>query len=103
MSWKNNYTSGVLSRCPLDSGTAKGKAFQIIDGKIMPGFSALSGMGDKAAADLAEAATKGPFTSKDDIRQRGKVSKTILDDMKELGVLGDLPDTNQYDFFSLLQ
>ena len=88
---------------PIDLYKAKADRFQIIDGKIMPGFSALSGMGDKAAADLAEAATKGPFTSKDDIRQRGKVSKTILDDMKELGVLGDLPDTNQYDFFSLLQ
>ena len=66
-------------------------------------FSALSGMGDKAATDLEEAASKGAFTSKDDIRQRGKVSKTILDDMRELGILGELPDTNQYDFFSMLQ
>lgn len=88
---------------PIDLYKAKADRFQIIDGKIMPGFSALSGMGDKAAADLESAALGGPFTSKDDIRQRGKVSKTILDDMKELGLLGDLPDTNQYDFFSMLQ
>ncbi|MCM1082336.1 MAG: PolC-type DNA polymerase III [Clostridium sp.] len=87
---------------PIDLYKAKADRFQIIDGKIMPSFSALSGMGDKAAADLEEAASKGAFTSKDDIRQRGKVSKTILDDMRELGILGELPDTNQYDFFSML-
>lgn len=88
---------------PIDLYKAKADRFQIIDGKIMPSFRALSGMGDKAATDLEEAASKGAFTSKDDIRQRGKVSKTILDDMRELGILGELPDTNQYDFFSMLQ
>lgn len=37
------------------------------------------------------------------IRIRGKVSKTILDVMEELGILGDLPETNQYDFFGMLK
>lgn len=96
------YARGI-EFAPIDLYKAKADRFCITDGKIMPSFSAISGMGDKAAQDLETAAKQGPFTSKDDIRARGKVPKTILDDMRELGILGDLPDTNQYDFFDLLK
>ena len=50
----------------------------------------------------AEAAAEAPFMSKEDIRTRGKVSKSILDDMDEMGLLNGLSETNQYDFFDLL-
>lgn len=96
------YARGI-EFMPIDLYKAKADRFQIIDGKIMPSFGSLPGMGEKAAADLEEAAGQGAFTSKEDIRQRGKVSKTLLDDMQKLGILGDLPETNQYDFFSMLQ
>lgn len=96
------YARGI-EFLPIDLYKAKADRFQIIDGKIMPSFGSLPGMGAKAAQSLMEAAAMGPFTSKEDIRIRGKVSKTILDDMDSLGLLGDLPETNQYDFFSLLQ
>ncbi len=88
---------------PIDLYKADAERFKIIDGKIMPSFGSLPGMGAKAAQQLQEAAKQGPFTSKEDIRIRGKVSKTILDDMEELGLLNDLPETNQYDFFSMLK
>ena len=87
---------------PIDLYRADAHRFQIIDGKIMPSFSSIPGMGAKAAEMLQEAAKQGEFMSKDDIRTRGKVSKTILDDMETLGLLAGLPETNQYDFFSLL-
>ena len=87
---------------PIDLYKAHATRFQIIDGKIMPSFNSIPGMGDKAAEQLMNAAKEGPFMSKDDIRIRGKVSKTILDDMDALGLLAGLPETNQYDFFSLL-
>lgn len=95
------YARGI-EFMPIDLYKAAADRFQIIDGKIMPSFSSIPGMGEKAAYDLAEAAKQGAFTSKDDIRTRGKVSKTILDEMGNLGILKDLPETNQYDFFSLL-
>ena len=88
---------------PIDLYKADAERFQIIDGKIMPSFGSLPGMGAKAAQQLQEAAKQGTFTSKEDIRIRGKVSKTILDDMEELGLLNDLPETNKYDFFSMLK
>ena len=96
------YARGIQF-LPIDLYQADAERFKIIDGKIMPSFSSIPGMGMKAAIQLQEAASKGPFSSKEDIRVRGKVSKTILDDMEALGLLGDLPETNQYDFFSMLQ
>ncbi len=96
------YARGIQFM-PIDLYKADATRFQIIDGKIMPSFGSLPGMGAKAAEQLQEAASKGLFTSKEDIRARGKVSKTILDDMESLGLLNGLPETNQYDFFSMLQ
>ncbi len=96
------YARGI-EFMPIDLYRADAERFQIIDGRIMPSFGALAGMGAKAAKQLQQAAARGPFVSKEDVRIRGKVSKTMLDDMDELGLLGDLPDTNQYDFFSMLQ
>ena len=87
---------------PIDLYKADAHRFQIIDDKIMPSFASIGGMGAKAAETLQEAAAQGEFMSKEDIRTRGKVSKAILDDMEALGLLSGLPETNQYDFFSLL-
>ena len=87
---------------PIDLYKAKADRFQIIDGKIMPSFSSIQGMGEKVAEQLEAEAKKGEFMSKEDIRLRAKVSKAIIDDMELLGILKGLPETNQYDFFSLL-
>ena len=46
-----------------------------------------------------EAAKDGPFLSKDDFRQRTKVSKTVIDFMSDLGILGNLPESNQLSLF----
>ena len=45
------------------------------------------------------AAADGPYLSKDDFRQRTKVSKTVIDFMADLGMFGDLPETNQLSLF----
>lgn len=86
----------------IDIFKADAHRFQIINGKLMPSLSSIDGMGEKAADAVAEAAKDGPFLSKDDFRQRTKVSKTLIDLMDELGILGDLPETNQLSVFDLL-
>ena len=80
---------------PIDIFTAEANHFQIIDGKIMPSLSSIDGLGDKAADAIVEAAEVGPFLSKDDFKQRCKVSGTVADVMADLGLLGDLPESNQ--------
>ena len=78
--------------------------FQVVEGKLLPPFSVIEGMGGIAAEALAVAARaeneRGEkFLSKDDIRQKAKVSQTVLDTMAELGLLGGLPESNQLSIF----
>jgi len=87
---------------PIDIFRAQSRLFQIVDGKLMPSLSSIDGLGEKAADAIVEAAKDGPFLSKDDFRQRTKVSKTVIDLMASLGLLGDLPETNQISLFDLV-
>ncbi len=88
---------------PIDIFTAQSRLFQITeDGKIMPSLNSIDGLGEKAADAIVEAAKDGPFLSKDDFRQRTKASKTIVDLMDSLGILGNLPESNQISLFDLV-
>ena len=80
---------------PIDIFKAKAKHFQIIDGKLMPALNCIDGMGDKAAEGVVEAVKDGPFTSCENFKTRSKVSGTIVDKMREMGMLGDLPLSDQ--------
>ena len=84
---------------PIDIYKSQATKFQIVDGKLLPPFSSIDGMGEKAADAVEMAAKNGPFLSKDDFRQRTKVSKTVIDLMDDLGVLGDMPESNQLSLF----
>ncbi len=84
---------------PIDLYRSKATKFQVIDGKLLPSLSTIDGMGDKAAEAVVDAAKDGEFLSKDDFRARTKVSKTVIDLMSDLGLFGDLPETNQLSLF----
>ena len=86
---------------PIDIYRAKAAKFSIIDGKLMPPFSSIDGMGEKAAEAVEEAAKDGPYLAKDDFRNRTKASKAVVDYMADLGLLGDLPESNQLSLFDL--
>ena len=84
---------------PIDIYKSKASKFQIVGDKLLPPFNTIDGMGDKAAEAMEIAAKDGPYLSKDDFRQRTKVSKTLIDLMADMGLLGDLPETNQLSLF----
>ena len=86
----------------LDIFRAHSRNFQIVDDKVMPSLSSIDGLGEKAADAIMEAAKDGPFLSKDDFRSRTKVSKTVIDMMSDLGLLGDIPESNQISLFDLV-
>ena len=92
------YARG-LEFTPIDIYRAKATKFRIIDGKLMPPLSSIDGMGDKAAEAVEQASRDGKYLSKDDFRQRTKASKTVIDKMADLGLLSDLPESNQLSLF----
>ena len=87
---------------PIDIYKAKADRFQIIDGKIMPSFASIEGMGEKAAQQLYDAAQKGPFLSKEEINERAKIGKGMIEKMSELGILDGMPETNQLSLFDFM-
>lgn len=87
---------------PIDIYSAKARYFQIVDGKLMPALNTIDGLGDKAADGVVEGAKLGKFLSREDFKNRCKVSGTVVETMADLGLLGDLPLSNQIslmDFF----
>ena len=52
-----------------------------------------------AAAKIKNYSKIRKFLSKDDFRQRTKATKTVIDLMGDLGLLGDMPESNQLSLF----
>ena len=86
---------------PLDLYRSDARYFKIIDGKLLPPFNTLPAMGDGAAETLMLAAKERRFSSKDDLKKRGKVSQTVLEKLEELGILGDMQQSEQMSIFDL--
>lgn len=72
----------------------------IIDGMgLIPPFNAIPGLGTNVAKAIVEARKAGEFLSKEDLQQRGRVSKTLIEYMDTLGCLEGMPDANQLSLF----
>jgi len=85
----------------LDLYESDAEQFKIVDEKTLrPPFITISGLGEAAAHDLAEQRKTRDFISIDDIFAACPgVNKTNLDKLKQLGALGDLPDSSQMSLF----
>ena len=84
---------------PIDLFKVQATRFQIVDGKLMPSLSSIEGLGNKAAESIVEAALGGAFLSRQDFRERAKVGQTVSDKLLELGILSDIPESNQLSLF----
>ena len=69
------------------------------DTEIYPPFNAIDGLGDTVAKNIVAEREKGKFISIEDVQKRAKVSGTLIEKMKEMGILKDLPDSNQLSLF----
>lgn len=87
---------------PIDLFKVKARSFQIIDGKIMPSLTAIDGLGESAAETIEIAAADGEFLSKEDFKRRAKVGQSVTDLLDGLGILGNLPESNQLSLFDVL-
>jgi DNA polymerase-3 subunit alpha (Gram-positive type) len=86
----------------FDLYKSKATTFSVEDDQTMiPPFVTLEGLGEIAAKNIEEEASKKPFVSIEDFQNRCKVSQTIVDKMKNLGIFKDMPESSQLSLFDL--
>ncbi len=88
---------------PIDIFKAQSRLFTVTDdGKIMPSLTSIDGISEAIADAIVEAAKDGPFLSRDDFYDRTKTPKKCVDEMAEMGLLGDIPLSNQLSLFDFV-
>jgi len=93
------YARGI-ELLPVDLYKSHATKFVEEDGAIRPPLNAINGVSDAVGQAIVEArSTGGPFISSEDLMQRAKIGKAIVDKLKEYDVLSEIPDTNQITFF----
>ena len=95
----NEMMSRGVEVLPIDIEKSHAMKYVPENGKMRLPFGSLSGVGEKAAYSIYEAAQKGNFVSREDFALEAGVSKTIIQNLSDLGALGNLPDTNQISMF----
>ena len=95
----NEMMARGIEVLPIDLKKSHAMKYLPENGKMRLPFGALSGVGEKAAYSIYEAAQKGNFVSREDFAIEAGVSKTIIQNLADLGALSDLPDTNQISMF----
>jgi len=83
----------------VDPYKSKATKFAIEGDNIRPPISSLQGVGVNAAKSICEARKNGEFISKEDLRIRAKVSKSVIEVMATHGCLEGLQETNQLSLF----
>ncbi|MFC0418847.1 PolC-type DNA polymerase III [Cytobacillus solani] len=83
----------------VDLYRSSANEFIIDDGSLIPPFNAIPGLGTNAAINIVKAREEGEFLSKEDLQQRGKLSKTIIEYLDNHGCLESLPEQNQLSLF----
>ena len=84
---------------PVDLYRSDVRRFLIEDGNIRCPFISLPGLGESAAATIAEARKEGKFLSIEDLKNRGKAGSAVIDMLRAHGALEGLTETNQISMF----
>ena len=86
---------------PIDLKIVKPDKFQIIDGKLMPSLKSIEGSADTAAKNLVDGCKDASFTSQSDMKRKCKIGDSVLDKLVSLGIIKDLPKSDQLSIFDI--
>ncbi len=83
----------------VDLKESDAEKFIIKDGNLLPPLNALPGLGTNAAKAICQARDEEAFFSVEDLQQRAKANKTVIQVLRDSGVLQGLPESSQVTFF----
>ena len=84
----------------FDLYKSKGKTFDVQDDNtLIPPFITIDGLGDTVAENIEKEAKKGKFISIEDFQNRCKVSQTLIDKMRSMGIFDNMPESSQLSIF----
>ncbi len=87
---------------PFDLYESKGTTFDVKeDGTLVPPFITIDGLGETVAKNIESEAKKHKFISIEDFQNRCKVSQTLIDKLRTLGVFKGMPESSQLSLFDL--
>ena len=93
------YARGIKI-VPVDIYKSDAKKFQVVGEKtLLPPMIALQGVGENAAINIQLEREKGEFISKEELRKRTKISKTVIETLSNHGSLENMSDENQLSLF----
>ena len=84
----------------VDLNKSDAKVWQVLDDKTaLPPFSNIEGLGDTVANAIVEERNIRPFSSIEDLQKRAKISGTLLEKMRDMGILENLDESDQLSLF----
>ena len=87
---------------PIDLKIVNATKFQIVDGKLMPSLVSIDGIADTAAKNIVEGCKDETFTSQADLKKKCKIGDSVVDKLVSLGIIKDLPKTDQLSIFDMV-
>lgn len=95
----NEMMARKIEFLPVDIYKSEASMFTVEDGKIRLPFSSLPGVGETAAISLAETGKKTEYLSIEEMQIKTKVTKAVIETLKEVGILKNLPESSQMSLF----
>ena len=95
----NEMLARGIELLPIDIYKSDAKRFIIEDGKLRLPFSSIAGIGESAAIALSECGKQGEYFSIEELQQKTKVTKAVIDSLREIGSLKGLPESSQISLF----
>ena len=85
----------------VDLYKSESDKFLIGKSGTLPPLKSLDGVGENAARKIVEERSKAKFISVEDLVARAKVTKTVLEALREHGCFSALPESNQISLFTI--
>lgn len=84
---------------PIDLYKSDSRKFIVTEEGLIPPFNSLQGLGTNAAQSIVDGREAGEFHTIEELKERTSLGRSLIDLLKENGVLNGIPETNQLSLF----